>query len=76
METCLHDEQKQRRSNSLTVIPINRAGCKSDREDQYNSQVESSQLMSGVGPDHSDTLTMCVQSAKDEYDSCIAECDS
>jgi hypothetical protein len=59
----------------LSVSTAVWAGCKSDCQDEYDSEVESCQLMSG-GPDDSDTLQMCVQSAKDEYDSCIDECDS
>ena len=51
------------------------AGCKSDCSDEYESEVESCQLLND-DPDDSDSLTMCVQSAKDDYDSCHDECDS
>ena len=51
------------------------AGCKSDCKDQYQSEVDSCHLMYD-DPEEADDLRMCLDNAKDEYDSCIEECES
>jgi hypothetical protein len=51
------------------------AGCKSDCADEYQSAVESCKLLYDE-PSDSDSLKLCIESAKDDYDSCIEECDN
>ena len=51
------------------------AGCKSDCRDEYDSEVESCKALHDE-PDDADDLQMCIQAAKDNYDSCIEECDN
>ncbi len=51
------------------------AGCKSDCRDDYESEVESCRLIYDT-PDDADELQMCIQNAKDQYESCIEECDN
>ena len=51
------------------------AGCKSDCQDEYESEVESCHQQYN-DPDDADDLRQCIQNAKDEYESCIEECDS
>ena len=50
------------------------ADCKSDCKDQFNSEIKSCNPLND-DPEDSDMLKMCIDSAKDEYDSCIAECE-
>jgi len=52
-----------------------RAGCKSDCRDEYESEVESCKLLHD-DPDDADDLQLCIQIAKDDYESCIEECDN
>lgn len=59
----------------LSLSAVVWAGCKSDCRDEYGSEVESCQLLHD-DPDDSDMLTMCVGSAKDDYESCLDNCDS
>ena len=51
------------------------AGCKSDCEDTYQSSVDDCHLTYD-SPDDADSLQICVESAKAEYDSCVDDCDS
>jgi len=51
------------------------AGCTTDCANQYESEVESCNSTCG-DPEDSDDLRMCIDNAKDEYDSCIEECGS
>ena len=51
------------------------AGCKSDCRDGYDSEVESCKSTYD-DPDDADELRQCIQNAKDEYESCIEECDN
>jgi hypothetical protein len=51
------------------------AGCISDCKDEYDSEVESCKLMH-EDPDEADDLQLCIESARDEYQSCIDECTS
>ena len=51
------------------------AGCKSDCRDEYESEVESCRLLYD-DPDDSDDLRFCIENAKDEFESCIEECDN
>lgn len=50
------------------------AGCKSDCREAYESAVDSCKVLYDQ-PDDADDLQQCIQSAKDDYDSCIEECD-
>ena len=49
------------------------ANCKSDCQDKYESAVESCKEQYD-DPDDADTLQMCIDNAKSEYESCIGEC--
>ncbi len=51
------------------------AGCKTDCRDEYDSEIESCHLLYDE-PDDSDSLKICIDNAKTEYDSCIEECDN
>ncbi len=51
------------------------AGCKSDCKDQYESEVESCNSIHD-DPEDSDDLRMCIDNAKDDYDSCIDGCEN
>jgi hypothetical protein len=51
------------------------AGCKSDCRDQYDSAVESCKQIYD-DPDDVDDLRQCIQTATDEYESCIEDCNS
>ena len=51
------------------------AGCKSDCRDEYESEVDSCKLLYDDQDDAFD-LQLCIQNAKDEYQSCIEECDN
>jgi hypothetical protein len=51
------------------------AGCKADCRDTYESDVHHCNVMND-GPDDADDLTRCIDSAKSDYDSCKAACDS
>lgn len=51
------------------------AGCKSDCREAYESEVESCKMLHD-DPDDADDLQLCIQSAKDDYDACIDECDN
>ena len=51
------------------------AGCKTDCQDTYQSAVEECHLLHDTA-DEADDLKMCIDDAKDEYDSCKEECDS
>lgn len=59
----------------LIFVSIVWAGCKSDCRDEYDSEVESCKLMYD-DPDDSDDLRMCIENAKDDYDSCKDDCNS
>jgi hypothetical protein len=50
-------------------------GCKSDCRYEYESEVESCKLMYD-DPDDADQLRQCIQNTKDEYESCIEDCES
>ena len=50
-------------------------GCVSDCRDEYESEVESCMRLHD-DPDDSYMLTSCIESAKDEFDSCKDECES
>jgi len=49
------------------------AGCKSDCRDEYDGAIAHCKLMY-EDPDHADDLQRCIQSAKDDYESCIEDC--
>ena len=61
--------------NLTAIATIGWAGCKTDCKDEYESKVESCKAQYD-DPDDSDMLNQCIQSAKDDYDACIEECDS
>jgi hypothetical protein len=51
-----------------------RAGCRSDCEDQYNSNVTfCSSLLSDI--ENSDSLETCMNNAERVYDTCVGECE-
>ena len=52
------------------------AGCMSDCKDEYESEVESCQLLHGDEPDDAEDLRICIDNAHDEYESCTEECGS
>ena len=58
----------------LTLTPA-LAGCISDCRDEYNSEVESCQLINDE-PDDADDLRLCIENAKEQYDDCKDECTS
>jgi hypothetical protein len=60
---------------SVSLAAIVWAGCKSDCQDEYQSDVETCHLLND-DPDDSDDLALCIQSAKDDYESCVEECDN
>jgi hypothetical protein len=51
------------------------AGCKSDCRGEYESGVDSCKLLYD-DPDDAFELQQCIQNARDEYESCVEECDS
>ena len=50
------------------------AGCKSDCQDDYQSEVESCRA-NYDDPDDADELQICMDNAKSEYDSCVNDCE-
>ncbi len=50
------------------------AGCKSDCQEDYQSEVESCKT-NYEDPEDADELQMCMDDAKSEYQSCIVECE-
>jgi hypothetical protein len=51
------------------------AGCKSDCQDQYESEIQSCNEQYDE-PDDDEMLRTCVEDAKNEYQSCVDECDN
>jgi len=51
------------------------AGCKSDCRGEYESEVESCKDQYD-DPGDADTLRMCIDNAKSDYQSCIGECEN
>jgi len=51
------------------------AGCKSDCRDEYESEVDSCKLLYD-DPDDAFGLQLCIQNARNEYQSCSDECDN
>jgi hypothetical protein len=58
----------------LRPLPLE-AGCKSDCEDTYQTEIEDCQLLHDDS-DEADDLQMCIDDAKSEHDSCVDECNS
>jgi len=52
------------------------AGCVSDCRDEYESDVSSCHHRYDDDPDEADTYRRCIDSAKDDYDSCTDNCES
>jgi len=50
------------------------AGCKSDCQDDYQSEVQSCRT-NYDDPDDADELQICIDNAKSEYESCINDCE-
>ena len=50
------------------------AGCKSDCQNDYQSEVESCRT-NYDDPDDADELKICMDNAKSEYDSCVNDCE-
>jgi hypothetical protein len=51
------------------------ADCKSDCQDEYDSEVDSCKTQYD-DPDDADTPQMCIDKAKSEHESCIGECEN
>ena len=51
------------------------AGCKSDCQNEYESEVESCKEMYD-DPGDANMLRMCIDDAKGQYQSCIDECEN
>jgi hypothetical protein len=51
------------------------AGCKSDCQDEYESEVDACKMQYD-DPDDAHMLKMCIDNAKSEYESCIDECEN
>ena len=50
------------------------AGCKSDCQDDYQSEVQSCRA-NYDDPDDADELQICIDNAKSGYESCINDCE-
>jgi len=59
--------------NLAAIATMAYAGCKSDCRGTYDDDVESCKSLYD-DPDDADDLRLCLQTAKDDYDSCIYEC--
>jgi hypothetical protein len=60
---------------SFGFTPRSMAGCKSDCQQEYESEVESCQDQYD-DPGDAGELTICIEHAKSEYQSCIDECEN
>ena len=58
----------------LLCLPNAWADCRSDCQNEYESEVKSCKEQY-EDPDDADDLQMCLDSAKGDYDSCIDECE-
>jgi hypothetical protein len=58
----------------LLYMPNAWAGCKSDCQDDYQSEVQSCKG-NYDDPDDADELKICLDNAKSEYDACVNECE-
>jgi hypothetical protein len=58
----------------LLCAPNAWADCKSDCQNEYESEVDSCKALHD-DPDDADMLKMCIDSAKSGYESCIDECE-
>jgi len=64
---------------SLAVViflcaPYAWAGCESDCQNEYESEVDSCKKIYD-DPDDADELLICINDAKSEYESCMNECE-
>jgi len=50
------------------------AGCMSDCKYEYESEVQSCQLLWGDDPDSYYMLQSCIENANSDYESCKEEC--
>jgi hypothetical protein len=50
-----------------------RASCGEDCDSSYQSEVDSCSLTNDA-PEDGEDLSLCVQSAKDDYQSCLDDC--
>jgi hypothetical protein len=50
------------------------ADCKSDCQDEYQSEVDSCKALPD-DPDEPDALETCMDDAKSQYESCIEQCE-
>jgi len=50
------------------------AGCKSDCQEDYNSEVNSCKEQLN-DPDDADELKICLDNALSEYNACVKECE-
>lgn len=60
----------------LTFVPAQVwADCKSDCRAEYKSKVDSCESLYN-NPEDSNTLRRCLDTGKDQYDSCINKCEN
>jgi hypothetical protein len=50
------------------------AACGENCDSTYQSDVESCHLMYGDDPEDADDLAMCIQTARDDYRTCVESC--
>jgi hypothetical protein len=50
------------------------AACGGDCDSTYSSDVDSCHTQYGDDPEDADDLATCIQSAKDDYSSCVESC--
>jgi hypothetical protein len=60
----------------VTLVGLRRvlAACGANCDSTYQSDIASCHLMYGDDPDTADDLAMCIQTARDDYRSCVEEC--
>ena len=58
----------------LLYLPNGWADCKSDCQDEYQSEVESCKTLQD-DPDEADELRICFDDAKSEYEAWVNECE-
>ena len=59
----------------LANVAASSGGCISDCRDHYEADVENCKLLYD-DPDDADSLQMCIDDARRQYDDCVDECES
>ena len=59
----------------LANVAASSGGCVSDCRDNYEAEVENCKLLYD-DPDDADSLQMCIDEARHQYDDCVDECQS